>query len=578
MKRFWESVIFKLLPKKSLITLIIGSIFSIVLEVSTILVVYPLFTIATSNLDFESLRITQILQKILSQEYTFKEVFVISSVFSLLLVIFSGIVKISMEFYQNRFLEKFRFKLSLSLLERYLSKEYSFFLKNNTSELSKNILLETDYVITYVLKSLITLLVYSFYLTFLFIALVFIDYKVALTILIFFGLVSLFSILYQRQKSREFGESLVANNKERFQIISETFGGIKILKFLDAESFFKELYSFSLKKLTRIQYLQSSFSKLPSLILDVVVFSSMITGIFSVFYFNDNGGDIFAKNLPLLSVYLVAVLRIKPVVQKLMSSMHDLEFGFKSLHNISGQFDFAYDSKLCSHSSFKSFEIHFSKEVILESIYFKYDKHSSFVLRDFNLVIKKGEVIGLSGKSGSGKTTLIDILMGLLIPDSGRIWVDGLEISKNEMHQWKRNIGYVPQHTFLLDSSVAQNIAFGIPNDEINYNRVKISAAQAQINSFIENELEDGYNTLVGERGNRFSGGQLQRIGIARALYNDPEIIILDEATSNLDERTESLILDSIYALKGRKTLLIISHNPKVLDRCDRIVDFNTDN
>src|SRR5690606_13257343 len=197
------------------------------------------------------------------------------------------------------------------------------------------------------------------------------------------------------------------------------------------------------------------------------------------------------------------------------------------------------------------------------------------VLKDFRLVIPYKCSVGIVGKSGSGKSTLMDILLGLLQPQQGELLIDGVVINKSNVHLWQRLVGYIPQFIYLADDTVAQNIAFGIPKDDIDMNAVVSAAKAAQIHDFIVNHLKDGYNTLVGERGVMLSGGQRQRVGIARALYKDPQVLFMDEATSALAVETEKAVNEAINALSGKKTMIIIAHRESAVAQCDRILNLS---
>ena len=219
----------------------------------------------------------------------------------------------------------------------------------------------------------------------------------------------------------------------------------------------------------------------------------------------------------------------------------------------------------------------FKKEILLENISFRYGSKLPFVIKNFNLSIKKGSRIGFIGKTGSGKSTIMDIIMGLLDPTKGLFLVDGKVVSKKNMRNWQRIISHVPQVIFLSDASIEENIAFGIPTDEIDHNRIKRVAKMAQIDELIES-LPKKYKSLIGERGVRLSGGQRQRIGIARALYNNAEVIIFDEATSSLDTETEKVVMESINSLSKNLTIFIIAHRITTLKNCDVIISLENGN
>ena len=219
----------------------------------------------------------------------------------------------------------------------------------------------------------------------------------------------------------------------------------------------------------------------------------------------------------------------------------------------------------------------FRRDIALEGVSFGYAAAPAPILKDFNLTIRKNESVGIAGPSGSGKSTLVDILLGLHRPVSGRLLIDGTPVTTENVASWRRLIGYVPQDIYLLDESIAENIAFGLDPSEIDPQALREAARGAQILDFIERELPDGFAARVGERGVRLSGGQRQRIGLARALYHRPEILILDEATSALDHAMEEEVMKTIRALQGRMTMITIAHRLVTLEGCHRIIRMGGD-
>ena len=214
-------------------------------------------------------------------------------------------------------------------------------------------------------------------------------------------------------------------------------------------------------------------------------------------------------------------------------------------------------------------KISFEREIRLDQLFYQYPSTTSPSITNVSLQIKKGESVGIVGTSGAGKSTLVDVILGLLPPTSGRILIDDVD-AHSGLRSWQDHIGYVPQHIFLSDETLRRNIAFGVPEDEINNAKIDRAIIQAQLNEFVDS-MPDGVNTIVGERGVRLSGGQRQRIGIARALYHNPSVLVLDEASSALDTKTETALMEEIYALQGERTLIIIAHRLSTIEKCDKI-------
>ena len=277
----------------------------------------------------------------------------------------------------------------------------------------------------------------------------------------------------------------------------------------------------------------------------------------------------FNTIIPIISLYVFAGYRLIPAFQNIYNSFTQISFikplidklyeDIKNLKFIDSTKDNGKDS---DHVSYK-------KLIELKDVDYNYLNTSRTILKNINIKIPIKSIIGIIGPTGSGKTTLVDIILGLLEPTGGVLEVDGKNITKDNLKSWQRNLGYVPQQIYLSDSSILQNIAFGVNVDQINFEAVKKAAKIANIHDFIVSDLPDKYQTTIGERGIRLSGGQRQRIGIARALYHNPEVLILDEATSALDNETEQVVMDAIKNINKDKTIILIAHRLKTIEYCD---------
>jgi ABC-type multidrug transport system fused ATPase/permease subunit len=270
--------------------------------------------------------------------------------------------------------------------------------------------------------------------------------------------------------------------------------------------------------------------------------------------------------IPILGVFVASAFRMIPSINRVMNSLQTIAFAQSVIDVLVEQFDVIKSHLLKSD---KKLKIKFENGVTVKNLNFKYSGSNKMTLNNIDFIIKKGDFIGFVGVSGSGKSTLIDNIVGLLEPSSGEISVDGININSN-ISMWQSTIGYVPQTIFLIDDSLRRNIALGIPDNDIDEKKISDAIKSAQLISVI-NKLSDGLDTIVGERGVRISGGERQRIGIARALYNDPDLLILDEATSSLDNETESDFMEAINALKGKKTILLVAHRLSTIRNCDKI-------
>jgi ATP-binding cassette subfamily C protein len=260
-----------------------------------------------------------------------------------------------------------------------------------------------------------------------------------------------------------------------------------------------------------------------------------------------------------------------PALQYIFYSLSSLAFNNAVLDRIYEDIveEDNFKSELLNDENIETLK--FNDKITVENLSYNYPKSDKLVLKNINIEIEKNQEIAFAGATGAGKSTLVDIILGLLEPSTGYLKIDDKIVDKNIIRSWQKNIGYVPQDIFLIDDTIIKNIAFGVDKDNIDIRKVKKAAEIANIANFIENELSEGYNTIVGERGIRISGGQKQRIGLARALYHDPEVLILDEATSSLDSKTQEQVMDAINAIVEVKTMIIIAHRLSTVKNCDQI-------
>jgi ABC-type bacteriocin/lantibiotic exporter with double-glycine peptidase domain len=361
------------------------------------------------------------------------------------------------------------------------------------------------------------------------------------------------------------GIERVAQNSLKYKYISETFGGIKDIKILGKEKVFYNLFFGPSKKLAMDDAISDVFHEIPKYLLETIAFGSIL----GIVIFMISNGTKIEGFLPILTVYAFGAYRLLPSLQKIFRSVSSIKYNFPVVENLSHDYNSLPEGEILNDADVPRLE--FSKNIRLENIVFKYPNTGKNIIKNQSLDIESNTSIALVGSTGCGKTTFIDIILGLLEPQNGKIYFDETEITISNRKGWQKNLGYVPQSIYLTDDSIRSNIAFGVESDQIDDNALIKAAQIANIHDFIVNELEHGYDTIVGERGIRLSGGQRQRLGIARAVYHDPSVLILDEATSALDSLTENAIMDAIRNLSHKKTIIMIAHRITTVKQCDVI-------
>ena len=455
---------------------------------------------------------------------------------------------------------------SVRLLQMYISQPYSFFLNKNSSELVKNILGEVNVVIRAFLLPLLEMIKNIIIGIFIIGMLLFVE--PILTIIVATILSSLYIFIYYifRNILKKLGAERLVSNTQRFKYANEVLNGIKSVKVLGRESVFLGLFTKPSKKLCKNQAYSDIIGDVPRYLIETFVFGGILLVILYLFQARDSIQDI----IPILSLYIFAGYRLMPAMQKIFKSLTKLKFNTSVVDLIH---DHLVNNTVVALPGVinDSEKKKFKNELKLENISFSYQGTSEKIIKDQSFSIKANTTVGLVGSTGCGKTTLVDIILGLLEPQEGQILVDDVMINSENRRNWQANLGYVPQSIFLTDDTIASNIAFGVPEDKIDLELVRNVAGIADLSTFIEEELEDKYKTVVGDRGIRLSGGQRQRIGIARALYFNPSVLILDEASSALDGLTEKAIMDSIYKLSHEKTIIMIAHRLTTIKGCDVI-------
>jgi ABC-type multidrug transport system fused ATPase/permease subunit len=462
-----------------------------------------------------------------------------------------------------------RYTLGVRLFKQYLFQPYQFFLNHNTGELSKNLLSEVDMVVNFVMRPTINAFTRGMMALAIFVFLVVLNPLVALFTAGVFGILYFGIYIFVRRRLNRHGKTAREANGLLFKISAEAFGGIKDIKILGKELFFTAAFSKSAKRFAISQSASYIFSTLPGQVIQSMAIGFAIALLVILLAVNGSLVEI----LPLLTVYAFATVRLIPNIQNVFSSAaqiryyaHTVDALYRDMTTLSPPPDIS-----AKETSTTAVDVMpFTQNIELKNIEFSYPASREPVIKGIDLSITKNTAVAFAGTTGCGKTTLVDVIMGLLEPSGGSINVDGKD-TRAAITRWQRNFGYVPQQIYLSDDTVAANIAFGVPENMRDVAAVEQAAKVANLHDFIVGELPDGYNTLVGERGIRLSGGQRQRVGIARALYHNPNILVMDEATSALDSVTEDAVMDAIHNLMHTRTVIIIAHRLTTIQECDSI-------
>jgi len=490
---------------------------------------------------------------------------------SFAVIVLSSLIQIAKTWAVSRFAMMRIHSISHRLLASYLGQPYAFFLNRHSGEMGPRILTESEQVVhrflrpaaEFIASSLTTLAIVGF--------LLWVEPIVAAIAFALLG--SLYGLIYlvTRRILKNLGQIRVETNSERFRLANEALTGIKDIRLLGREVAYLDRYEDPSTRMARTQVKIDVFSQVPQFALQAVALGGVL--LLCLVLIDPAGvasGASLGGLLPVLGVFAFAGQRLMPELSKLYGSLALIQAGSAAVDVVYEDLVVGRNARELSRTPVTS--MGFKKELRLNDLSYSYPNADHAGVQNITLEIRSGEKIGIVGSTGAGKTTLADIILGLLEPSRGNLVVDGTAITPDNTRAWMQSVGYVPQDIFLTDAPVAENIALGVRPEQIDHERVREAARIARIDQFVMDDLAEGYQTHIGERGVRLSGGQRQRIGIARALYNDADLIVFDEATSALDNLTEQEVMDAINALPGDKTVLMIAHRLSTVERCDRIV------
>lgn len=491
-------------------------------------------------------------------------------VFVLIVLVLSSCISIFTIWRLSMFAAQIGTEIGDRLYNFYLKQNWLFHSSINSSELTNKVVNETTRITNGILMPLVTMnariALAFFMLTGLFIY----DPLVATTGVFVFGIAYVFLFIFVRSRLLFNGKKISEIYGARYLLLNEGFGGIKDILLYGRANSFVNRFNNSGMKLAYSLGNNQALTLTPRYFIELIAFAIII--ILTLYLILNHQGDLGIV-IPLLSVYAVAAIKILPAFQQIYLSVANIKASMPAFEAIEEDLS---KSMLLDNKTLEFDERYLQpkEKILIENISFTYPKKFEPVLNNANVSIPINSVIGIVGPSGSGKSTLIDVILGLIEPQKGNLKIDELIVDSNNLRSWQNCIGFVPQSIFLSEGSILENITFGIEDSKIDFDRVDRVIKLSHLDELIST-LEDGIYTKVGERGVQLSGGQRQRIGIARALYKKSEVLVFDEATSSLDGISEKMIMDAIDSFIGKKTIIIVAHRLKTVERCDKIFYFD---
>jgi ATP-binding cassette, subfamily B, bacterial PglK len=567
-KYFWSKLQSK--RKLQLFWLFFLTVVTSILEAVSIGAVIPFLGALTSpEILYENENILPVLTW-LSIEDSQQLLPLFSLIFAVLILI-SGALRVALLWAQTRISFAIGVDLDEEIYKNILHKPYSEHLTNNSSKLISSLTIKTSQVVTQLIIPSLLILSSSLILSAILLLLIMVNPVVAIMSLLGFGLIYVTIYLVVRNNLKNSSRRISSYQDRVVKIIQESIGGIRDILIDGLQPVFHKAHLEANLTLKRALGNNQIIANAPRFAIEAI---SMALVIIIANIFINNSGNGIVEVLPILGLVVLSAQRVLPVLQQIFSSISQIKGVNNTAEDVVELLRKSETHGQCNEKILKLSTLNFKHCIVLNNVSYRYSSNEPWIFKNLNFEFTKGEKIGIIGKTGSGKSTLIDILIGLLPPTKGRFMIDNKIIRAEDVKAWQKHIAHVPQTIFLLDATISENIAFGLPLEEINHSLVQQVAKSAQISDSIE-LWKEGYNTMVGENGIRLSGGQRQRIGIARALYKKSGVIIFDEATSALDSKTEEDVMKAIRNLDDNITILIIAHRLTTLEGCDRIININ---
>lgn len=487
----------------------------------------------------------------------------------LLIVIYvtKNIYLIYYKYVKITFVYKMRVYLQNRVFKAYMAAPYTFFLDRNSADLLRNVNSEVGKVVNGTIMPLLEISLQLIMFTLIIAGLVILEPFITLVTIVMMGGGGYIFLKFTQNRSKDSGRESRQASGDMNRVILQAIGGFKDARVLNREKLFLKQYDTFAANHVRASVYQSIIKELPKPIIETL----LVTGILTITLIMVFEGRLFQEIIPVLTLFGVAAIKLMPVFNNVINQISTINYSAFSVNSIVEDLELLeneykeFREKILSSSE----RMELKEKIELKSVSFRYPNSDEQAISNISLTIPRGSAVAFVGPSGAGKTTLVDIILGLLIPQSGTMEADGVDIYDN-IRGWTKNIGYIQQSNYLMDARIFRNIAFGVPDEEIDKDKLYRAINAAQLEELIE-RLPMGLRTTTGERGTRLSGGQQQRIAIARALYNNPQVLVMDEATSALDNITEKYVIEAIERLRGDRTIIMIAHRLTTVKNCDMI-------
>lgn len=569
MLKIWKKlkVLLDKKQKRFMVLLVFMMLIGAILEVFSVATVIPVANIVFSPNEIHENELLSTLYNLFG--FKTDRTFGIAVMLSLVVAfVLKNIYIYFMQKVMYRFVYTNQFRTSERMMKNYMRRGYEFYLSADTAVIQRSITSDVNNMYALIL-SLLQLISEVIVFVVLSIVLVVTDPVMTIVIASLLGITLLAIKIVIKPIMRRAGEENQDYYSNLFKWISQTVTGIKEVKIGGREKYFIDTYCGYGKGYVNAVQRYTLYNNIPRLIIETVCVAGIVGYLLFLYLGSSETGNV----LDIIAAFGVALMRLMPCANRINNQLNSISYFEPFFMGVSDNLQDEIDGKNVDTSVFevRHDKLPAEKEIKLVNISYKYPNTDKWILKDANVTIPVGSAVGIVGETGSGKSTFVDVLLGLLVLQEGAIEVDGQNIFEGDNYRkWLKNVGYIPQTVFMIDDTIRKNVAFGVPEDEIDEERVWEVLREAQLDEFVKS-LPEGLETGVGERGIRLSGGQKQRISIARALYEDPKVLVLDEATSALDNDTEKAIMDSINHLHGKKTLIIIAHRLQTIEKCDAV-------